>query len=137
MGFAFLMFSVFGFPHFGKAAESFRANFDSGSLNADYSVGVGTASNDGTPGTITTPGYNSSTGAVTVSAGQTLKYPVANNLDNAKGEIEMKFQLPYDLKGDQSKKLLNNPWGISYDANSDYIYAVDTNNNRIVKHRNR
>ncbi len=30
----------------------------------------------------------------TVSQGQTLKYPVTNNLDPAKGEIEMKFQLP-------------------------------------------
>ncbi len=133
-GFAMLMFSVFGFPHFGHAAEVFRANFDSGSLNADYSVGTGIASDDGTPADITTPGYNSTTGAVTVSAGQTLKYSVANNLDTAKGEIEMKFQLPYDLNGDQSTGLFFGNAAVGdYDPASEYIYVADYGNNRIVK----
>ena len=120
-------------PQPGKAAESFRATFDSGSLNADYSVGVGTASNDGTPAAITSPGYNDSSGAVTLTAGQTLKYPVANNLDNAKGEIEMKFQLPYDLKGDQGKGGMDAPYGISYDSASGYFYVADATFNRVIK----
>lgn len=129
------------FPHGAKAAESFRANYDNATLNADYAIGSSTASNDGTPANITSPGYNSSTGAVTVSSGQTLKYETQDNFDKSKGEIEMKFQLPYDLNGDNSKGRFSFNRSTSgngnstphYDSNSGYVYLTDGLNNRIIK----
>jgi len=120
-------------PKAAKAGESFRANFDNGTLNADYALGSVTASNDGTPATLSAPGYNNSAGAVTLTPGKTLKYEVASNLDKTKGEIEMKFQVPTDVTEEWGKTRLQSPFGIYYDLSSAYIYIADSGNHLIVK----
>ena len=128
-----LILVVFLVSPLHSAASTFRANWDSGSLNADYAIGSKTAQNDGTPAEIVNPGYGGAGGAVKASAGQTLKYELADSLDKEKGEIEMKFKLPYDLGGDHSTGKVNRPNGVDYDSSSGYIYIADSENNRIVK----
>ncbi|MDD3735220.1 MAG: hypothetical protein PHO31_01965, partial [Candidatus Pacebacteria bacterium] len=114
------------------ASTSFYANYDS-SLNATYSIGDGTGYNDGIPAELVSPGYGDAGKAVKVSSGETLRYKIENNLNPNKAEIEMKFQLPYDLLGDRGKLQFSSPSGIFYDSSSDFIYVADTSNNRIVK----
>jgi len=108
---------------------NFTANWDSASLDADSGPGGVTATNDGAPASIVTPGYNSSAGAVDSSGTKTLKYPLANNLNPSNGAIEAKFKLPYAVGMTRQFS----PSYIAYDNASDSIYFTDTLNNRIVK----
>jgi len=113
-------------------ATTFQANYDNGSFNADYSFGSGTAASDGAMPTLVSGGYDSSAGAIRNANGSTLKYPTLSNLNSQKGEIEMKYQLPWDLIGDKTK-LLTTPMGVWYDNASQYFYITDTGRHVIVR----
>ena len=134
-----LIFAVFVFnfviPLVNKesdAANSFSAGYDS-SLNADYSAGDSVAYNDGTPAELVSPGYGGLGSALNISGNQNLRYSTENNLNTSKGEIEMKFQLPEDVAGDELLGAIDRPSGLFYDAISEYYYVADEYNNRIVK----
>gem|GEM_PF-6842666 len=120
-------------PTSSAPPQTFRVNWDSSVLTADYGAGDTTAYNDGTPVDLISPGYGGAGGAIKPSSGQTLKYKIADNLDKEKGQIEMKFKLPFDLTGDQSKAKFNGPRNVFYDSDSSYLYVADGINDRIVK----
>lgn len=117
-----------------KAAYSFQANYDSGSLDANFSLGSGSASTDTQLPSLTT-GYNSTNSlSYSYDGTSTLKYPTASNLPADKGSIEMKFQK--DAYGDATNQDvggMNKPQGIAYDAATGYIYTADRVNHRIIK----
>jgi len=117
-----------------KAAASFQANYNGGSTNADFSLGSSAASTDTSLPSLAT-GYNSTNSlSYSYDGTSTLKYATASNLPADKGSIEMKFQKSaYGDATDQDKGSLNSPRGIYYDSASEYIFIVDTSNNRIVK----
>ncbi len=112
---------------------TFIADFESGTLNANYAFGSCAASTDGTLPTIVSPGYGGTGSGILNSSGTTLKYSLANNLNSAKGEIEFKYKLPWFLGVDQSFMYFNGPYDITYDNASGYYYAADTGNHRIVR----
>jgi len=121
-------------PQGVKAGYSFQANYDGGSLNADYSVGTGTAYTDtALPALVS--GYGG-TNSLSFSADgtSTLRYPTLNNLPTQKGSIELKFQKSSyggGVSGDIGN--FNAPQGVAYDPATEYYYIADSGNNRIVK----
>lgn len=112
---------------------TFIAHFDGGTLNADYSFGSGTASTNGTLPSLLSTGYGGTGGSILNSSGTTLKYSLANNLNSQKGEIELKYRLPWFLGTDYTKFIMNNPSDVYYDSASAYYYITDTDNDRIIK----
>lgn len=134
-------------PKSSIAATSFSANYDSGSLNADYTLS-GTASSklarkdsatpdDPTDATIASPGYDSSAGASLTAPGQTMKYKVSdsgfNNMDPQKGEIEMNAKVPFDMTGFDKTIGQGTADDVDYDTATGYYYLSDPTNHRIIK----
>jgi len=117
------------------AAASFQANYNSGSYDASFSLGSGTASTDTSLPSLNAAGYNSTNSLQYAYDGtSTLKYATASNLPADKGSVEMKFQKSaYGNGVDQDKGSMYAPYGITYDSASGYMYIVDASNNRIIK----
>lgn len=115
-----------------NAASSFFANYDSSSLNASESLGSAVASTDGTPGTIVSPGYDGSPGALQVINGQTVKYETASNLSNDKGKITLEYKTPSYLNGTLDRV---DRWAdfLDVDSVSGYVYFTDTSYDRVYK----
>lgn len=125
------------FPHSVHAAASFTANYNE-SLNANSGSGGTTASFDvGTSEAALVPGEaGGGDQAAQVLSGQTLKYPLANNLSPQKGEVQVKFKTPYDFSGtDNTASKFSRPSGIDVDISTgtEFLYISDSNNDRIVK----
>lgn len=118
-----------------SAANSFQAGYNSGSANADFSIGSNVASTDTALPTLNPAGY-SGTNSLSYSydGTSTLKYPTASNLPADKGSIEMKFQKGvYGDATDQDAGSFYGPQDVDYDSASGYMFIADAMNNRIIK----
>jgi len=120
-----------------KAGDSFRTSYDNGSYNADYSVGLGTASTDSTFPTLSTTNAEGGSGSslkYTYDGAETLKYATNDNLSASKGSISLDFQKDdYGKNSIDTSGQLYLPYNIAYDAANGYVYVADYGNNRIVK----
>ncbi|MEI8061614.1 MAG: hypothetical protein WCG99_04985 [Candidatus Berkelbacteria bacterium] len=118
-----------------NAAASFQANYDSGSLNANFSLGSGTGSTDTALPTLNPAGYGGTNSlSYSYDGTSTLKYPTASNLPADKGSVEMKFQKSaYGDAANQDKGSMYGPEGMYYDNASGFMYMTDYYNNRIIK----
>ena len=117
-----------------SAANSFQAGYNSGSTNADFSIGSNVASTDTALPSLATGYNNTNSLSYSYDGTSTLKYPTASNLPADKGSIEMKFQKSaYGNATDQDKGSMNRPGGIAYDATTGNIYVADSQNHRIIR----
>jgi len=122
-------------PKSSNAASSFQANFNSGSYDANFSIGSGTGSTDTALPSLNASGYGGTNSLEYAYDGtSTLKYATASNLPADKGSIEMKFQK--SAYGDATNfdvGSMYKPQGVGYDTANGYIYSVDRGNNRIIR----
>ena len=114
-----------------KAAVDFSVNFDNG-YNANLASIDATAQTDGTfPALVT--GYGGTGKAIQNTYGTTIKYK-ASNLNNQNDSIFFKFQLPFNLSGDQSNgKIAEGYSKIDESSTTKYIYIADNTSNQIIR----
>ncbi|MFA4995569.1 MAG: fibronectin type III domain-containing protein [Patescibacteria group bacterium] len=126
-----ILSSLFVDVRLSKAANGFSANYNAGSLNADSGLGSTAASNDGTPASLVSPGYNEMGQAAQLTNGKTLKYSASSNLSDSEGMISLQAKYPGVIEGDWDGGF-NSPQTVFYHAGTDLLYIADTSNNRIV-----
>lgn len=138
------------FPHFAKAASTFKAGWDGDTdaifhseFWADTAKGSRIATNNGA--TQSTPGMSESSGGALQSGGKALKigpkqgirYDTKGNIDLSRSQIESNFKLDYSLSGsDVTAYQFNNSGQIAVDTSisgQTVVYVADTGSNRIAR----
>ncbi len=121
-------------PRSTHAGQSFYADWNYGSLDANNTLGSGAFSYGARTATITTPGYGGTGGALNVGPYQTAKYQAGSNISSDKGEISFRFTAPLTTPAYPpiAKGLFSYTAGITYNSVTGKVSVVDTTSRRVI-----